>query len=323
MTKLAQALVYTAPDDAALREVPLPPLEPGMVEVRTLFSGLSRGTERLVSQGRVPPGEYARMRAPFQEGEFPFPVKYGYAAVGQVEAGPEALIGRHVFCLHPHQDRFRVPVEAVVVLPEEVPPARAVLAANAETALNAIWDASAPQRARILVLGAGLLGCLIAAFLSRIHSDVDLTDKISEPGAALADFPVNFVSGEALPGGYDLVFHTTGAPEGLQAALDLLGFEGRVIELSWFGERPVTLMLGGAFHANRLTIQSSQVGHVAPARRATTSRRDRLAEAIGMLDDPRLDALITRDVAFTDLADQIPRLLDPNAPGIATRIRYA
>jgi len=219
-----------------------------------------------------------------------------------------------------------VPAGAVLDLPENVPASRAVLAANAETALNAVWDADIQPGMRVLVLGAGLLGCLIAAFLSRIHSDVDLTDKLSNPGVAVADFPVNFVSAEALgqgPGpGYDVVFHTTGAPEALQRALDLLAFEGRVVELSWYGERPVHLMLGGAFHANRLTIQSSQVGHVAPARRATTSRRDRLVQALGMLDDPRLDALITEEVAFADLAGEISRLLAPGAPGIATRIRY-
>jgi threonine dehydrogenase-like Zn-dependent dehydrogenase len=293
-----------------------------MVEVRALFSGLSRGTERLVSAGAVPPGEYTRMRAPHQEGDFPFPVKYGYAAVGVVEAGPDALIGRHVFSLYPHQDRFRVPIDAVVPLPGDVPAARAVLGANAETALNAIWDAEPKPGERMLVLGAGLLGCLIAAFLSRIHSDVDVTDKIAEPGVRIADFPVNFVSSGALGDGYDLVFHTTATAAGLQTAVDALAFEGRVIELSWFGDRPVALMLGGAFHARRLTIRASQVGHVAPSRRASTTHRDRLGGALGLLADPRLDRLITEEVAFADLPAQIPRLLAPDAPGIATRIRY-
>ncbi len=322
MSETAHALFYSAPGAAELRPVELPRLGPGDVEVRTLYSALSRGTERLVLGGRVPASEHERMRAPFQEGDFPFPVKYGYAAVGRVEAGPEDLLGRHVFCLHPHQTRFRVPAEAVVPLPEGVPPERAVLGANAETALNAIWDAELDPHERVLVLGAGLLGSLIAAFLSRTHTSLFVTDKLAERVAALADFPVRFVSAEAMDHGYDVVFHTTGAPEALQAALDALAFEGRVIELSWFGDRPVPLLLGGAFHSQRLTIRASQVGHVAPARRATTSRRDRLAEALGMLDDPRLDRLITEEVAFRDLPGAIPRLLAPGAPGIATRVRY-
>jgi len=322
VTETAQALFYTAPGVAELREVALAPLAPGQVDVRTLYSAISRGTERLVSAGAVPPGEYAAMRAPHQEGDFPFPVKYGYAAVGVVEAGPDALQGRHVFSLYPHQSRFRVPADAVVPLPGGVPAARAVLAANAETALNAIWDGGAMPGERVLVLGAGLLGCLITALLSRIHSHVDVTDKLAEAAASVTDFPVNYVSSEAVGCYYDLVFHTTASAAGLQAAIDALAFEGRVIELSWFGDRPVALMLGGAFHARRLTIRSSQVGHVAPARRATTTRRDRLAEALALLADPRLDRLITGEVAFKDLPREIPRLLAPDAPGIATRIRY-
>ncbi len=322
--KQALALFYVAPGVAAHREVPLPPLGTGMVEVRTLWSGLSRGTERLVAFGHVPPAEYDRMRAPHQEGEFPFPVKYGYAAVGVVEAGPEDLLGRHVFCLHPHQDRFRVDAGAVVPLPEGVPPARAVLAANAETALNSIWDAAPAPGARVLVLGAGLLGCLIAAFLSRLHGSgsVDVTDKVAEPGLALAEFPVNFLSCGPVRDDYDVVFHSTASAAGLQAAIDALGFEGEVIELSWFGDRPVPLILGGAFHSRRLAIRSSQVGHVARPRRATTSHRQRMEAALGMLSDPRLDRLITGELAFRDLAAAIPRLLAPDAPGIATRIRY-
>ncbi|MFQ5567632.1 MAG: zinc-binding alcohol dehydrogenase [Paracoccaceae bacterium] len=323
MTDTAQALFYTAPGSAELRQVALAPLAPGQVEVRTLFSAISRGTERLVSAGAVPVGEHAAMRAPHQEGDFPFPVKYGYAATGVVEAGPDALLGRHVFSLYPHQSRFRVPAEAVVPLPEDVPADRAVLAANAETALNAIWDAGVESGERVLVLGAGLLGCLVAAFLSRIHPSMYLTDKLAEAAASVADFPVNFVSAEALGDDYDVVFHSTGTAAGLQSAIDALAFEGRVIELSWFGDRPVGLMLGGAFHSRRLTVRASQVGHVAPARRATTTRRDRLAEALALLADPRFERLITGEIAFTDLAAEIPRLLAPDAPGTATRIRYA
>jgi len=322
VTETAQALFYTAPDKAELREVALAPLMPGQVEVRTLFSGISRGTERLVSAGAVPPAEYTRMRAPHQEGDFPFPVKYGYAAVGVVEAGPDDLLGRHVFSLYPHQNRFRVDADAVVALPDGVPADRAILAANAETALNAIWDAGLKPGARVLVLGAGLLGCLIAAFLSRIHRHVDVTDKLTEPAAVLADFPVNFVSMETLASEYDLVLHSTASAAGLQTAIDALGFEGRVIELSWFGDRPVPLILGGAFHSRRLTIQASQVGHVAPPHRGKVTHRDRLVQALALVADPRLDRLITNEVKLAAMPEQISRLLAPGAPGIATRVHY-
>jgi len=324
MEHTAHALVYSGPGRAEIAEVALPPMAPGMIEIVTAFSALSRGTERLVFNGRVPRGEWDRMRAPMQTGGFPFPVRYGYAAVGQVVAGPADLIGRDVFALHPHQDRFRVPAEAVQVLPGDVPPARAVLAANAETALNAVWDAGLCPATRCLVVGAGLLGWLVTALLSRRGDlTVDVTDIAPETGGIADDFQVTFVSpGAVAPEAYDVAFHCSASGAGLQTALDALDFEGRVIELSWYGDRPVTISLGGNFHANRLRIIASQVGHVAPARRASTSLRARLGAAIATLDDPRLDGLITADVGFRDLPAALPDLLGDGAPGIATRIVY-
>jgi threonine dehydrogenase-like Zn-dependent dehydrogenase len=320
----ADALVYAGPGLARIERVPLPSMAEGLVEVRTRFSGLSRGTERLVFGGRVPASEHARMRAPFQAGEFPFPVRYGYAAVGTVEDGPAGLIGREVFALHPHQSRFRLPAEAVIPLPEGVPPARAVLAANMETALNALWDASPSPGSRILVVGAGLLGWLLAALLSaRPDLSIDITDIRPDAGVASADFGVPFLApAEVAPGGYGLAFHTSASAAGLETALEALAFEGRVIELSWFGDGPVPLALGGAFHANRLTIRASQVGHVAPPRRAALGRRDRLARALAALADPRLDRLVTAEVPFAELPAALPGLLAPGASGIATRVRY-
>ena len=158
----AQALWYVTRGRAELRPAPLPPVAPDYARVRTLWSGLSRGTERLVFEGRVSGSESERMRAPLQEGDFPFPVKYGYCAVGVVEEGPRSLRGRTVFALHPHQDRFVAPVSMLVPVPEAVPPRRAVLAANMETALNALWDSGAGPGDRIVVVGAGVVGLLVA-----------------------------------------------------------------------------------------------------------------------------------------------------------------
>lgn len=324
MRHTAHALVYSSPKSVIVEEVAIGELKPGEVLVRTLYSGLSRGTERLVFEGRVPQAEWGRMRAPFQVGDFPFPVRYGYAAVGLVEKGPDALIGRNVFCLHPHQTLFLAPEAMVVPLPNGTPPEMAVLGANMETALNAIWDAGACSDSRTLIVGAGLLGWLIAALLSRLgYSDLTVTDPATGTGAMADHFGVGFVSPAKVPSqNFDLAFHTSASPAGLQTALDALAFEGRIVELSWFGDKPVEVALGGNFHANRLQIISSQVGHVSPARRATTTHRDRLAEALTYLDDPRLQALITEDVALRDLPDAMPRLLAPGAPGIATRIVY-
>lgn len=323
MQEIARALWYTGPREAELRETSLPPLAQGWVEVETMHSALSRGTERLVWEGRVPVSEHARMRAPFQAGAFPFPVKYGYAAVGRVVAGEQALLGREVFALHPHQDRFRLPAEAVLPVPEGVPSARAVLAANMETALNAIWDASPRPGARVAVVGLGLLGLLIVALLSR-RGDVTVTasDILPERRVLADEFGVSFRDPAEIEAEHEIAFHSSASAGGIEAALAALRFEGEVIELSWYGDRPVAVPLGAAFHAQRLAIRSSQVGHVARSRRATTTHRTRLARALGLLDDPRLDAFVTDEVSFGDLPARLDGLLRPGAAGIATRVNY-
>lgn len=323
MQDMAEALIYTAPGRAEIRPVRLPDMRPGMIEVVTQHSALSRGTERLILAGRVPEGERTTMRCPHQEGEFPHPVKYGYAAVGRIVAGPQDLIGAAAFALHPHQTRFRLPADAVVPVPAQVPAARAVLGANAETALNAIWDAMPRPGSRVLVLGLGIVGSLIAAFLSR-RSDlrVDVADLNPARQRVHAEFNCRFLAPDALPDDYDLAFHCSASAAGLQSALDALAFEGRVVDLSWYGDRPVSVALGGRFHSRRLSILSSQVGHVAPSHRASTTRRERLAAALARLDDPRLDAFFADDVDFRALPGRIAGLLAPDAPGIATRVSY-
>lgn len=324
MRQDAYALVYERQGVAAIRSVVLPEMAPGMVEIATTYSALSRGTERLVFHGLVPQSEWGRMRAPFQDGDFPFPVRYGYAAVGRVVDGPETLLGRDVFCLHPHQTRFRVPVDAVVPLPDGVPGSRAVLAANMETALNAIWDAQIRPGARVLVVGLGLLGRLVTdLLLRRPDVTVCLTDVRPDPVTTSHDDPViPLQPGDVPDAAFDIAIHTSASEAGLATALDALAFEGRVIELSWYGDASPRVPLGGAFHARRLSIISSQVGHVATPRRASTTHRDRLARALDLLAPAHLDALITAEVAFQDLPDALPDLLGAGAPGIATRIVY-
>ncbi|MEO1530565.1 MAG: zinc-binding alcohol dehydrogenase [Pseudomonadota bacterium] len=323
MTDASTALWYRSPGHATVDETLLPPLGSGMVEIETKASLLSRGTERLIFEGRVPEAEWARMRAPLQEGDFPFPVKYGYAAAGRVVAGDEALLGRDVFALAPHQRRLRVPTTMAVPLPQGVPPERAVLAANIETALNAVWDASPQLGARILVVGLGLVGLLVTFVLTRMPDlSVAATDVLEERAEKAAHFSVNYVTQTEIKSEYDLVIHTSASEGGLETALNALRFEGVLIELSWYGDRPVAVPLGGAFHSQRLTIRSSQVGHVAPGRRASTTHRDRLAAALRLATDERLEALITETVDFDTLPVSLPRLLAPGAPGIATRVRY-
>jgi len=291
-----------------------------------LWSGISRGTERLVFSGEVPASEFTRMRAPLQDGDFPFPVKYGYCGVGVVEAGPANWCGRNVFVLHPHQDRFLAPLAMLNALPAGLPPRRAVLAANMETALNALWDSGCGPGDRIAVVGAGLVGSLVGALASGLPgADVTIIDQDPIRRTFAESFGARFLTPPESASqtlGADVVFHASAAAEGLALCLELAGREATIVELSWYGERKPAVPLGGAFHSQRLRILASQVGEVAPSRRPRWRHARRLAKALELLADARFDALITEEIAFTDLPAALPRLLAAGAPGVATAIRY-
>ncbi len=323
MSETARAFWIAAPGRGEIREAAVAAPAPGEVRVRALYSGISRGTEGLVFDGQVPESEVDRMRAPFQEGDFPAPVKYGYASVGVVEEGSGALRGQRVFCLHPHQTRYAVPAAAVVPLPEGVPPDRAVLAANLETAVNALWDAGPRLGDRVAVVGAGTVGCLCAALAARIPgTQVQLIDIDPGKEAAAQALGVAFAAPDTAEGEADLVLHASGHADGLRTALELAGFEATVMELSWYGTREVPLPLGRAFHAKRLTLASSQVGSVSPVRRARWSHRRRLALALELLRDARFDALITGESAFDSLPETMARLARDPAGTLCHRIVY-
>jgi NADPH:quinone reductase-like Zn-dependent oxidoreductase len=322
----ARALWFKARGVADLRDEPLP--EPASQEARvvTRWSAISRGTERLVFEGRVPASERERMRAPFQQGDFPFPVKYGYCAAGVVEAGPPDWRGREVFCLHPHQDRFVAPLAALRPLPPGTPLRRAPLAANMETALNALWDSGAGPGDRVVVVGAGVLGLLIAYLAARLPgAEVQVIDK----EAARKDVAISLGARFALADDFrpepveaDVVFHTSATAQGLALALASAGLEATIVEASWHGEGETPTPLGGAFHAKRLRLISSQVGQVSPSRRPRWAFARRLDKALALLADSLLDALISEEIAFEAAPRELPRLLSPGAAGLATLIRY-
>ncbi len=324
----ARALWIEAPGRARIRQSALPSPKEGEARVTTLFSAISRGTERIIFDGRVPPSEYVRMRAPMQNGDFPFPVSYGYCAVGRVDAGPPEWLGRVVFCLHPHHDRFNAPLDMLRAVPTAIPARRASLAANMETALNAVWDSGAGPGDRILIVGAGVLGLLIASIAARLPgADVVVADIAPSRAKIVGQLGAQFIEADAaqLSGlaPADVVFHTSAHAQGLSLALDGAGVEAAIVETSWYGDAAPPAPLGGSFHANRLRIISSQVGQIAPSRRARWSYARRLDKALGLLADARLDALISSEVAFDDLPAELPRILSPDAPGLATVVRYS
>jgi threonine dehydrogenase-like Zn-dependent dehydrogenase len=319
----AHAFWLRAPGIGEIRPVTLPEPGPDEVLVRTLRSGVSRGTETLVFRGGVPTGQYDAMRAPFQEGEFPAPVKYGYLSVGEVQRGPEELCGRMVFCLYPHQSAYVVPRGAVTVVPDGVPPSRAVLAGTVETAVNALWDAGPLLGDRVAVVGAGMVGCCVARLLSRFPA-VQVTLVDVDPGRAevAAALGVDFALPADAAGGCDLVVHASATSAGLQRSLELLAPEGTVIELSWYGDRDVELSLGGEFHSSRLAIRASQVGTVSPARARRRTTADRLSLALELLRDPAFDALVTGQSRFTELPEVMARLAAGSLPALCHTITY-
>ncbi|MEU8984309.1 zinc-binding alcohol dehydrogenase [Streptomyces sp. NPDC048309] len=323
MELTARAFWLGSPGHGEIRDVTVPAPAEDEVLVRTLCSGVSRGTETLVFRGGVPESQHASMRAPFQDGDFPAPVKYGYLSVGQVEEGPVSLLGRTVFCLYPHQTRYVVPASAVTVVPESVPASRAVLAGTVETAVNALWDAAPLIGDRIAVVGGGMVGCSVAALLARFPGvRVQLVDADPARADIARALGVDFALPADAAGECDLVVHASASEAGLTRSLELLRQEGTVLELSWYGDRRVSLPLGEAFHSRRLVVRSSQVGSVSSARRDSRTYADRLALALELLAEPAFDALVTGECGFEELPDVMAKLASGSIPGLCHRVVY-
>lgn len=298
--------------------------QPGQVVVQALYSGVSRGTETLIFRGQVPVSEYQRMRAPFQSGNFPGPVKYGYANVGRVVAGDADWLGKTVFCLYPHQSHYVVPTASLTPVPEHIPAKRAILAANAETALNGLWDAPPRVGDRISIVGGGVVGLLLTYLCAQIPgTDVELIDINPERAQLAAHLGARFAQPEQAQTERDLVFHVSGAPAGLNTALLLAGQEARIVEMSWFGQQSVTLPLGGNFHAKRLQLISSQVGTISLHQQPRRTYAQRMAQAIDLLHDARLDALINAECELAALPQQMATLsLQPDSV-LCLRVLYS
>lgn len=319
----ATAFWVTRPRVGELKEETLTSVGEEDVRVRALFSGVSHGTESLVFNARVPESEVERMQAPFQAGSFPAPVKYGYCSVGVVEQGPAHLLNKTVFCLYPHQDRYVVPASAVLPIPDNIPVPRAVLAANMETAINGVWDAEPMLGEHVSVIGAGVVGALVAYLCSQIPGvSVTLID-INPKRQALAErLGLIFCTPEQAPNDQDCIIHASGHPEGLRQALNQVGNEGRIIEMSWFGEGEVSIPLGGAFHSLRLSLRASQVGQLPAKLRPRWDFQRRLMLALSLLNDSRLDALISGESDFDALPQLAPKLFSTDSDVLCHRLRY-
>lgn len=320
----ARSLWYVAPENVEIRSDFLKPLTHGEVRVRALFGALSRGTESLVYRGDIPESEYQRMAAPCMSGTFPFPVKYGYCHVGCIEDGPLDWIGQLVFAFRPHETMYVADVQDVVPLPAGLTPERAVLSANMETALNAVWDASPGPGDNIVIVGGGVVGCLVAYLCASLRgAKVTLVDINPDRSVVANTLGVHFALPQNTPLECDVVFHCSASAAGLATAIEAAGEEAQVLELSWYGSRDIGLSLGGAFHSRQIRLQSSQVGHVSASHRPRWTHRKRLQAAMGMLVDERLDVLLNHSVDFEDLPHLLPHLLGSTSQALCSLIRYS
>ncbi|MGH1419861.1 MAG: zinc-dependent alcohol dehydrogenase [Hyphomicrobiaceae bacterium] len=323
---IARAVWYTQKGTVELRPDRVGQPAPGHVRITMLYSGISRGTERLVFEGGIGVSEYERMRAPFQSGQFSFPVKYGYCATGVIESGADEIVGRTAFCLHPHQDVFVVPATAITLLPEGLPARRATLAANMETALNAIWDSRSTLGDRIVIVGGGIVGLLVAYLAAHIPgTDVTVVDIDSSRKAIVEKLSAKFATPDDINqiSPADVVFHTSATANGLQTAISLAGAEATIVEMSWYGDCDTPVNLGGAFHSQRLRLIASQVGQIPAHRQRRWNSQKRIAKALDLLQDPVFDSLVADEIAFDDVATALPEVLSRDAKGLAPVIRYA
>lgn len=319
----ATAYWTIGPEKGELRREALPAPGAGEALVRTLYSGISKGTELVVHNARVPDCVAGEMAAPNQEGSFPFPVKFGYLSVGVVEEGPAEWLGTTVFCLYPHQDRYVVPVGSLTVVPDGVPARRAVLTGTVETAVNGLWEAGPRLGDRVAVIGAGLVGGMVAKLLSTFPlGRLQLIDVDPAKRAFADTLGIEFSHpDDALPD-CDIVIHCSASQEGLERSLQLAGDDGEVIEMSWYADRNVTLPLGEDFHARRLSIRASQVGVVARARRHRRTNADRLQLAVSLLSDPVFDVFLTGSSSFDELPDVVQQLSDGTLDALCHVIEY-
>ncbi|MEP1443670.1 MAG: zinc-binding alcohol dehydrogenase [Hyphomicrobiales bacterium] len=322
-----RALFYEKAGLGTLKTVKLPALAANEILVDSLYSGISRGTESIVFNGKIPKSEWQAMRCPHQNGDFSFPIAYGYAVVGKVIAIGSGITklfaGETVFVLHPHQENIIIAEDMARPIPENVPANRAVLSANMETALNAVWDANLEAHHKVSVVGGGVVGLLTAYVAAQDSSTpVTLIDINPNKQKIAEKLGLNFALPKNAKDGQDVVFHTSANGAGLQTAINLLAFEGQVIEMSWYGDKPVQLSLGGPFHSKRLKIVSSQVGHIAPPKRATHGYAERMAEAMQLLVDPALDHLLEEAITFNALPDALPDIFSSDSETLCQLIKY-
>jgi len=296
---------------------------PSFLKIQSHFSLISTGTERLVACGEVPGSVHDDMKVPYMEGAFPFPIKYGYSLVGKVITEGHSMTGKLVHAMHPHQDFCLINESDLFEIHSNIPAQRATLASNLETALTAVWDAQVNIGDRVLIVGFGLIGSLIArllSFIPAIYFQIIEIDKERIQHAEKLGFPVSAILRKHSK--FDIAFHTSATAEGLQTCIDGVGLEGKIIELSWYGKKPVKINMGGSFHSQRKQIISSQVGKLPSKYNARWDMKRRKKVVFELLENALFDQQITHFIKFVDTPTFFADLRAGKAKGLAYCIEY-
>ena len=317
---MTDALWHTSPTTSTIQEV-ITGAEPGYCTVQSQYSLVSTGTERLVATGNVPTSLHESMKVPYLEGSFSFPIKYGYSLVGRVTQGPLDWPGKLVHLLHPHQTACSVRSSDLFIVPKEVPPLRATLASNLETALTALWDAQVMVGDKVLVVGFGMIGALVARLLQGIPA-VSLYVYDTDPRRVMMAEQAGFTLAASALDDFDIAFHSSSSEAGLQTSIDAVGTEGKVIELSWYGTQPVQVHLGGSFHQQRKQLISSQVSSLPVHRRARWNFRRRKEVVFELLKNDAFDQHITEVVSFEQLPTLFDRIRQGDRSELGWGVRY-
>ncbi|WP_138497947.1 zinc-dependent alcohol dehydrogenase [Nostoc sp. PA-18-2419] len=326
MSTNSQAYAYwlVSPSVGEIRETSVTALPKEPLFLETLYSGISPGTERLVGLAKVPEECWETMRCWYMEGSFALPLKYGYSLVGQADEASNQ--GKRFFVMHPHQSRVVVESSDALELPDWLPSKRATLIPNTETALNAVWDAEVSQDARILIVGGGIVGILISFVLSKEYGiGADFLEQDKQRIQYLEQLPWlqnSRLATDFKEDNYNIVFHTSASACGLQSAIDALTFEGRCIELSWYGTQSVSLQLGGSFHYQRKQIIASQVSAIAKPMRNLIDYRQRKERVLQLLGDAAVDILLEPVIAFKDLPEFMSLLYQRQVQPVSPLVEY-
>jgi 2-desacetyl-2-hydroxyethyl bacteriochlorophyllide A dehydrogenase len=316
---------FTAPGQVEVRRSSLPPLTQGQVLVETICSAISSGTEMLLYRGQFP--KDLSDTHDTLSSSLGYPMPYGYACVGRVTKISKDMrhrwLGRLVFAFHPHASRFITSIDELLPLPEGMTPETACFLPNMETAVNLVQDAAPLLGERALVFGQGIVGLLTTALLAEfplaslvtcdcypLRREASLSLGVTaalDPNAS--DFREH--ARKLLGSGADLSLELSGAPAALDEAIVLIGFGGRVVIGSWYGEKRASLDLGGAFHRSRIKLIASQVSTIAPELRGRWEKARRFEIAWEALERIQPRKWITHRFPL-EQAREAYRLLDEN-----------